>query len=74
MAGDIHLTPLLIGLGVEELSVGPHQVPRVRRAIRTLNHSECLAMAEQALSTALSQEIFDLTNSLAERYYPELLD
>ena len=31
MAGDLRLTPLLLGLGVEELSVGPHQVPRVRR-------------------------------------------
>ncbi|MFN4942688.1 MAG: phosphoenolpyruvate--protein phosphotransferase, partial [Akkermansiaceae bacterium] len=29
MAGDIRLTPLLLGLGVEELSVSPKIVPRV---------------------------------------------
>jgi phosphotransferase system enzyme I (PtsI) len=74
MAGDIRLTPLLLGLGVEELSVGPHQVPRVRRAIRALSHSECSAMANEALKTPLSQEIMDATLSMAKLYYPELLD
>ena len=74
MAGDINLTPLLLGLGVEELSVGPHQVPRVRRAIRALNHAECSAMAEEAVKTPLSLDILALTSSLASKYYPELLD
>ncbi|MEM1083126.1 MAG: phosphoenolpyruvate--protein phosphotransferase [Verrucomicrobiota bacterium] len=74
MAGDIRLTPLLIGLGVEELSVGPHQVPRVRRAIRGLSHAECSAMADQAVKTALSQEILNLTEEMAKKYYPDLLD
>jgi phosphotransferase system enzyme I (PtsI) len=74
MAGDIRLTPLLLGLGVEELSVGPHQVPRVRRAIRALSHAECAAMADEALKTAISQEIMDATAGLAKKYYPELMD
>ena len=74
MAGDIRLTPLMLGLGVEELSVGPHQVPRVRRAIRALSHSECIAMANEALKTPLSPEIMNATVGLARKYYPELLD
>ena len=74
MAGDILLTPLLLGLGVEELSVGPHQVPRVRRAIRALNHAECSEMATQALKTPLSLDILELTSSMASKYYPELVD
>ena len=74
MAGDIRLTPLLLGLGVQELSVGPHQVPRVRRAIRALSHSECLDMANEALKTPLSPEIMNSTVGLARKYYPELLD
>lgn len=74
MAGDIRLTPLLLGLGVQELSVGPHQVPRVRRAIRTLNHGECAAMAEEAVGMPLSSSILDRTLEIAGRCYPELLD
>ena len=74
MAGDLRFTPLLLGLGVEELSVGPHQVPRVRRAIRALSHAECAAMADEALKLPLSLEIQELSMNLARKYYPELLD
>ncbi|MBB5352167.1 phosphotransferase system enzyme I (PtsI) [Haloferula luteola] len=74
MAGDLRLTPLLLGLGVEELSVGPHQVPRVRHAIRALSHAECAAMADEALRTPLSRDTLELTSDLAMRYYRELID
>lgn len=74
MAGDIRLTPLLLGLGVEELSVGPQQVPRVGQAIRSLSHAECAAMADEALRHPRSQGILDLSMSLARKHYPELLD
>lgn len=74
MAGDIRLTPLLLGLGVEELSVGPQQVPRVGQAIRSLSHAECAAMADEALRHSRSQGVLDLSMSLARKHYPELLD
>ncbi len=74
MAGDIRLTPLLLGLGVEELSVGPQQVPRVGQAIRSLSHAECAAMSEEALRHSRSQGILDLSMELARRHYAELLD
>jgi phosphotransferase system enzyme I (PtsI) len=74
MAGDIRLTPLLLGLGVEELSVGPQQVPRVGQAIRSLSHAECAAMADEALRQSRSQKILDLSLNLARKHYPNLLD
>jgi phosphoenolpyruvate-protein phosphotransferase (PTS system enzyme I) len=74
MAGDIRLTPLLLGLGVEELSVGPQQVPRVGQAIRSLSYAECAAMAGEALRHSRSQGILDLSLSIARKHYAELLD
>ncbi len=74
MAGDIRLTPLLLGLGVEELSVGPQQVARVGQAIRSLSQAECSAVANEALSHKRSQGILDLSMSLARKYYADLLD
>jgi phosphotransferase system enzyme I (PtsI) len=74
MAGDIRLTPLLIGLGVEELSVGPLQVPRVGQAIRSLDYSQCAAMADEALRQSHSQAILGLSVNLAEKHYGNLLD
>lgn len=74
IAGDVRLTPLLLGLGVQELSVGPHQVPRVRRAIRSLALSECSQLANEASQCALSREILDLSLEMARKHYPELID
>jgi len=74
MAGDIRLTPLLIGLGVEELSVGPQQVPRVGQAVRSLSHAECAAMADEALKRPHSYEILGLSLALARKHYGNLLD
>jgi phosphoenolpyruvate-protein phosphotransferase (PTS system enzyme I) len=74
MAGDIRLTPLLIGLGVEELSVGPQQVPRVGQAIRSLSYAQCAAMSDEALRHNRSQGVLDLSLALARKYYGELLD
>jgi phosphotransferase system enzyme I (PtsI) len=74
MAGDIRLTPLLLGLGVEELSVGPQLVPRVGQAIRSLSHATCAAMAAEALKRSRSGEILDLSLGLAREHYGDLLD
>jgi phosphotransferase system enzyme I (PtsI) len=74
MAGDLELTPLLIGLGVDELSVGAHLVAPVRRAIGLLSHAECSAMAEQALGRRIAAEIRGISAELARRCYPEVLD
>jgi phosphotransferase system enzyme I (PtsI) len=74
MAGDIRLTPLLLGLGVEELSVSPKIVPRVGQVIRSLKYSECQAMVEEVMKQTRSQYIMDLSMSLAKKCYPDLLD
>lgn len=74
MAGDLALTPLLLGLGVDELSVGAHLVAPVRRAIRALNHAECVAVADAALDCRFSAEVRELSLAVARRCYQELLD
>jgi len=74
MAGDIALTPLLIGLGVEELSVGPQLVTRVGQAIRLLSHAECAAMADDALKCSRSSHIRELSLNVARSRYGNLLD
>ncbi len=72
MAADVALTPLLVGLGLDELSVASGQVARVKHAIRLLNSVECKALVKQARSCATSAEILDLSRALALECYPEL--
>ncbi len=74
MAGDIRLTPLLIGLGIEELSVSPKILPKVGQVIRSLDHGQCVATAQEALKQSSSMSIMDLTLSVARERYPELMD
>lgn len=72
MGGDISLTPLLVGLGATEISVGAHLLPVVRVAIRHLNYEECRVMAQQALQAEDSATIRNLSHSLALKSYPQL--
>ena len=74
MAGDIRLTPLLIGLGVEELSVSPQVLPKVGQVIRSLSYERCVETANEALGQSNSITIMDLTLKVAEDSYPDLLD
>ncbi|MFD2160661.1 phosphoenolpyruvate--protein phosphotransferase [Rubritalea tangerina] len=74
MASDLLLTPLLIGLGVDELSVGTHQLPKIKKAIRSLSHAECATLADEALRCRFSSDILALTEKLAHRTYGSLFD
>jgi len=50
LAGDVHAVPLLVGLGVRELSVAPARVPAVKHTLSTMTLAEMQEMAQQALS------------------------
>jgi phosphoenolpyruvate-protein phosphotransferase len=49
IASDPYAVPLLIGLGVEELSVSLPLIPDVKAQIRNLRMDECREMANEAL-------------------------
>jgi phosphotransferase system enzyme I (PtsI) len=73
MARDVALIPLLIGLGMDELSVGATSVPRVKMAVRTLAVPECQQLVAEALSLQTSSEILGRCLDLATRRYGDLL-
>lgn len=74
MAGDIEVLPLLLGLGVDELSVSVTSVPRVKSAIRSLALGECKQLVEEAMKRETPAEILELCSRLARARYPTLLD
>jgi len=49
MASDLRAVPLLIGLGVDELSVHPPMVARIKATVRGLDAGECARVATAAL-------------------------
>jgi len=73
MAGDIVLTPLLIGLGVDELSAGAGSVPRVKRAVQSLDASACRQLVEEIQRLDSAAAILAKCSAAARAHYPELL-
>lgn len=73
MAGDPVLVPLLLGLGVEELSAAPGLVPQVKYLIRRIKLAEARALADFALNCESADEILNQAREFVQRVAPELL-
>ena len=73
MASEVTLTPLLLGLGVDELSAGAALVPRVKRAVQSLEMTVCRELAGRALEMDTASEILAQCEEIARQYYAELL-
>lgn len=56
-AADPEMIPLLVGLGVEELSVAPSSVAAVLAQARTLDRRACQALATRALAAVTLAEV-----------------
>jgi phosphotransferase system enzyme I (PtsI) len=74
IAGDPFLTPLLLGLGVDELSCAPPVVAQVKYIIRRLKLTEAQALAEFALQCESPSEIFARCQKLARDTAPSLFE
>ena len=73
MAGDVALIPLLLGLGVDELSASATLVPRVKRAVQSLAIPECQELVQVALNLDTASEILARCLELADKRYGDLL-
>ena len=73
MARDVALIPLLIGFGMDELSVGSTSVPRVKMAVQSLAVPECQQLVEEVLQLQTSSEILARCLDLATKRYGDLL-
>jgi phosphotransferase system enzyme I (PtsI) len=68
------LVPLLLGLGVEELSAAPPLVPAIKYLIRRLKLSEAQELAQWALSCEVSTEILARCEALTRQAAPSLFE
>src|SRR5882724_4653552 len=73
MAGDIALIPLLLGLGMDELSTAAILVPRVKRAVQSLTIPECRELVEETFKLDTGSEILARCLELADKRYGDLL-
>jgi phosphoenolpyruvate-protein phosphotransferase (PTS system enzyme I) len=65
MAGELRYLPLLVGLGLDELSMSPAAIPRVKRALGGLRRDRCAALVERAIACATAAEVAALLDEAA---------
>ncbi len=74
IAAEIALTPLLLGLGLRELSVSAAQVARVKEAVRSLDAGECRALWQSLRGDPDAAGVQQRSRELAQRCYPDLFE
>ena len=75
LGGDPMATFLLLGLGkVDELSMEPHSIPKVKNILRKMTLKEARALADHALSLSTSEEINRFINNEMRNRFPSDFD
>jgi len=63
MAATAHHIPLLLGMGIDELSMNPQSIPRAKRIIRALKVSDAQLLVQEALQKKTAGGVFELIQS-----------
>ena len=73
MAGQPLFTPLLLGLGVDELSVSPVRTPIIKGMVRALHYADCEALAQEALAGDSGARVLELCEKLTSATAPDIV-
>jgi phosphoenolpyruvate-protein phosphotransferase len=68
LASDAAAVPLLIGLGVRELSVVPAHIPRIKSLVRTLATTDCAQLARRALDAPSAAAVRAMLHAWSEHH------
>ena len=76
MAGTPHHIPLLLGIGMDELSMNPQTIPDIKRVIRSLNVEDTRSFIKDVLKQTTAKSTFELIRDtygsiLSEYIYTE---
>ncbi|MBI5014060.1 MAG: phosphoenolpyruvate--protein phosphotransferase [Deltaproteobacteria bacterium] len=74
MAGDELYTLVLLGLGVDELSMHALSVPRIKRVVNHTSMAEARALVEDILRHGTGREIHQAVEEYMQSRYPGILD
>ncbi len=74
MASDPLATMLLVGLDLDELSVSPMDLPRVKEIVRAITYEEARAVAAAVLELRSAAEIRSYLVTKLREKFPELME
>lgn len=59
MASQLSCVPLLVGMGVDELSMNIHSIPKVKKLLNTITEKDCKKLLKHSLGLKTENEIRD---------------
>ncbi|MGP0064444.1 MAG: putative PEP-binding protein, partial [Isosphaeraceae bacterium] len=71
IGGEPLYTMLLLGLGIRQLSMPPHQLPEIKRVIRGIRLEDAEALAAEALRRDTARDIAELLEGVLRRALPD---
>ncbi|MFZ2653486.1 MAG: phosphoenolpyruvate--protein phosphotransferase, partial [Victivallales bacterium] len=74
MAGDPRYTPLLLGMGIHELSMTPASIGPVRRLVRSLKMHDAQKLVDKSLSANSAKEVIQMSEELISRAAPDIIN
>ncbi|HKI17019.1 MAG TPA: phosphoenolpyruvate--protein phosphotransferase [Isosphaeraceae bacterium] len=74
MGGDPVYTMLLLGLGLTQLSMPPHQLPEIRRLIRGIRLETARGLAAEVLRLKTAQDVVKRLETALREVFPERND
>ena len=72
MAGDVSLTTILLGLGLDEFSTSPIAVPEIKKIIRSISYDDARKIAEKALTFNTGKNVQDFAKAKLRELVPEI--
>jgi phosphoenolpyruvate-protein phosphotransferase (PTS system enzyme I) len=72
MAGDVRAVPLLLGLGLDGLSMNALAIPRVKQVLRLASSRTWRDLARHALSFATAAEVSGFMDQELHRHFSEI--
>jgi phosphotransferase system enzyme I (PtsI) len=73
MSGEPIYTLLLLGMGLRQLSVTPHNIPEVKKIIRSVSVEEAAFVAEEALRLETARDVNNYLREQTRRILPEVV-
>jgi phosphoenolpyruvate-protein phosphotransferase (PTS system enzyme I) len=74
MSGEGIFVPLLLGLGLRQLSATPRKLPEIKRIIRHLNVADAERVAEEAVKMETAREVTTFLREQLRRILPDEAD
>jgi phosphotransferase system enzyme I (PtsI) len=73
MSGEPVYTMLLLGMGLRQLSVTPHNIPEIKKIVRSITLEEATQVAQEALRLETARDVNNYLREQTRRILPEVM-